>query len=158
MRTLIFISIAANFSFGIYYSVVDFTYLSSSSGTTKLSANWIFEKVHMARGIFYGLLSGALAFVTVFTMGLCRKLMDRIRQRVDAFAMPGEIFQGIFGGIVIGIDIYLRFRAPVDTLTRFRRLELHTASQRRVGKYDSKACTSEPLSCIARAINKLRLC
>ena len=103
IRTGIILSIAANFSYGIYYSIVNFTYLTSSAGTLFFASHWTFENIHMARAIFYGIISAALCLATVISMGICRKIFTRIRDLADASGyIPGDIVPAAIGGVIIG--------------------------------------------------------
>lgn len=112
MESTIVLSIAAVIGFTVYYEMVGVTYLDYlQDAGIKLSLEWIKDGFHdwqISTGFFIGIVSAALCFGVLLTVGICKQIFFRIRQRLEQrnLLFLKEVLPPTIGGLAIGCVNY----------------------------------------------------
>eukprot|EP01032_Pedospumella_encystans_P020341 gene20341-23105_t len=103
MESSTILSIGAVVCFVVYYEMVTSSYIEHvSTNGIKLSSQWLeYEDWMVGTGFVIGVVSAALCFMILLTIGVTKQLFNRIRSRL-ANPFLQEVLPPVIGGIAIG--------------------------------------------------------
>lgn len=107
MECLTVLSVPAIVSFAVFYSLGPEAYLPSLDANYFLSSSWEFELFHCWYGLMIGIISGCVCLLQLLSVGICKQLFVRLRQRLDGTKfLSGTILAPTVGGLILGLINY----------------------------------------------------
>ena len=107
MEVLTVLSVPAIISFAMFYSIGPLAYLPTLEAVYGLSELWEFELIHCLYGFIIGAISGFICLLQLISVGVCKQVFVRLRQRCDATKfISGTIISPAIGGLVLGLIYY----------------------------------------------------
>jgi len=100
--------VASVMGFAVYYELIGVSYLEHiKSNGIYMTLEWIadpgYQSWQICTGFVIGIVSAGLCLMVIFTIGICKQVFSRIRQRLRGNKFLKEVVPPTLGGIIIGV-------------------------------------------------------